>query len=148
MSKDPTLLKANQRSTLASEAASTAIKIQSKIEMRPIDSVKPNPRNARTHSKKQIKQIARSEEQFGFINPIIIDEFGMVLAGHGRLQAARLLGLKEVPVVEISHLERDRKASLYPCRQQGCRERGLGSSGSGSRNRRPRRCAPRAFDRS
>ena len=104
MSKNPTLLKANRRSTLASAAASTAIKIQSKIEMRPIESIKPNPRNARTHSKKQIKQIARSKKQFGFINPIIIDESGMVLAGHGRLEAARLLGLKEVPVVEISHL--------------------------------------------
>ncbi|MBC7576164.1 MAG: ParB N-terminal domain-containing protein, partial [Tardiphaga sp.] len=52
-----------------------------------------NERNARTHSKKQISQIARSIAEFGFTNPIIADENGVIVAGHGRLEAARTLGL-------------------------------------------------------
>lgn len=63
-----------------------------------------NPRNARTHSKKQIQQIAESIQRFGFNNPIMIDEAFGVIAGHGRLQAAKTLGLTEVPVMCLSHL--------------------------------------------
>ncbi|MBL4575416.1 MAG: site-specific DNA-methyltransferase [Opitutaceae bacterium] len=63
-----------------------------------------NPRNARTHSKRQLKQIAASIGKFGFLNPILIDETGMVLAGHGRLEASKLLELAEVPVVRVEHL--------------------------------------------
>jgi len=66
--------------------------------------LKPNARNARTHSKKQIKQIAESIRTFGFNNPILIDDAFEVIAGHGRLQAAKQLGLNEVPVVCLSHL--------------------------------------------
>ena len=69
-----------------------------------IGTLRSNPRNARTHSKKQIRQIAKSFKQFGFLNPILVDETGMVLAGHGRLEAARLLGSIKVPVVAIAHL--------------------------------------------
>jgi ParB-like nuclease domain len=58
----------------------------------PLAGLRPNPRNARTHSKKQIKQIAASIRKFGFLNPLIIDDADMVLAGHGRLEAARLEG--------------------------------------------------------
>jgi DNA modification methylase len=60
-----------------------------------------NPRNARTHSKKQIRQIADSIREFGFTNPILIDSNNMVLAGHGRLAAARLLSIEHVPCVRI-----------------------------------------------
>src|SRR5687767_12064881 len=67
-------------------------------------SLRPLPRNARTHSKAQIRQIAGSIERFGFTNPILIDEGRMVLAGHGRLSAARLLGLESVPTLRLSHL--------------------------------------------
>src|SRR5260370_28782100 len=69
-----------------------------------IESLRPNPRNAKTHSKKQIGQIARSFDQFGFTNPVLIDETGMVLAGHGRLEAAKLRGMKTIPVLRIEHL--------------------------------------------
>lgn len=64
----------------------------------------PNARNARTHSKKQIRQIAESVRQFGFNNPILVDDEYEVIAGHGRLQAAKELGVREVPVVRLSHL--------------------------------------------
>lgn len=74
------------------------------LEFVATDQLKPNPRNARIHSKKQIKQIAESIRSFGFNNPILIDETFGVIAGHGRLQAAKQLNLNEVPVVCLSHL--------------------------------------------
>lgn len=64
----------------------------------------PSDRNARTHSKKQIRQIADSIEKFGFVNPIIVDQGRRVVAGHGRLAAAHLLGMAEVPTVSVGHL--------------------------------------------
>ena len=76
----------------------------SHIEFVPIGSLRSNPRNARTHSKKQIRQIAASIRKFGFLNPVIIDEDKTVLAGHGRLEAAQLEGLSHVPTVCFDHL--------------------------------------------
>jgi ParB-like chromosome segregation protein Spo0J len=76
----------------------------SRIEWVPIGALRPNPRNARTHSGKQIKQIASSIRSAGFLNPVIVDAADMVLAGHGRLEAARLEGLTHVPVVRFGHL--------------------------------------------
>src|SRR6516164_3429318 len=70
----------------------------------PIGSLRPHPGNARTHSKKQIRQIAESIRQFGFTNPVLIDEHGGIIAGHGRVEAAKLLGLDCVPTVRLSHL--------------------------------------------
>jgi DNA modification methylase len=70
----------------------------------PIGALRPNTRNPRTHSKKQIKQIAASIKKFGFLNPVIVDENNMVLAGHGRLEAARLDDLTHVPTVCFEHL--------------------------------------------
>ena len=55
-----------------------------------------NPRNARSHEPRQIRQIARSIESFGFASPILVDEHGVLIAGHGRLTAARQLGLDQV----------------------------------------------------
>lgn len=71
---------------------------------RPVDELKPCPRNARTHSRKQLRQIANSIERFGFTNPVLIDDEGQIIAGHGRVEAARLLGLKHVPTLTLSHL--------------------------------------------
>ena len=62
------------------------------------------PRNARTHSKKQIKQIADSIKQNGFTNPILIDENNMIMAGHGRLAAAVLIGMEHVPCLRLEHM--------------------------------------------
>jgi ParB-like chromosome segregation protein Spo0J len=71
---------------------------------RPLDDLKPCPRNARTHSRKQLRQIARSIERFGFTNPVLIDDEGRIIAGHGRVEAARLLGLARVRTLTLSHL--------------------------------------------
>lgn len=74
------------------------------IVLRPITSLTPNPSNTRTHSKKQIRQIAASVEQFGFVAPILIDASGLIIAGHGRWAAAKLRGMTEVPVICLDHL--------------------------------------------
>ncbi|WP_421696629.1 ParB N-terminal domain-containing protein [Aestuariivirga sp.] len=71
------------------------------MEYLPLGALKPYPRNARTHSRKQVRQIANSIEEFGFTNPLIIDGGNMILAGHGRLEAAKVLGLSEVPCVRL-----------------------------------------------
>ena len=73
-------------------------------ELWPIGRLKPHPDNARQHSEEQIAQLARSIEEFGFTHSILVDETDTVLAGHGKLMAARLLGLAEVPVIVISDL--------------------------------------------
>lgn len=67
-------------------------------------SIKPYPNNARTHSEKQVAQIADSIRQFGFTNPILLDGAGELIAGHGRLQAAKLIGLKTVPAITLGNL--------------------------------------------
>lgn len=69
-----------------------------------IADLKPYPKNARTHSPKQIRQIAKSIKEFGFTNPVLIDKDNCILAGHGRVEAAKLAGLTEVPAVVINHL--------------------------------------------
>ncbi|MGH6682967.1 MAG: ParB/Srx family N-terminal domain-containing protein [Pseudolabrys sp.] len=83
------------------------------IESKPISELRPYPRNARTHSRKQVRQIAKSIERFGFCNPVLIDDNGQIIAGHGRVEAARLLGMKEVPTVRLSHFSDDEKHRKY-----------------------------------
>jgi DNA modification methylase len=75
-----------------------------KVEQIAVDRLKPLRRNARTHSRKQIKQIAESIRRFGFTNPILIDDDDGMIAGHGRVEAAKLLGLSGVPALRLSHL--------------------------------------------
>ena len=76
-----------------------------------ITSLKPYARNARTHSRKQVKQIAASIERFGFTNPVLISDDGEIIAGHGRVEAAKSLGWKTVPTLALSHLsETERRA--------------------------------------
>jgi DNA modification methylase len=87
--------------------------IDMQIEMLAVRALRPYPRNARTHSKKQIRQIASSIQRFGFTNPILVDDEKQIIAGHGRVQAAKLLGLEEVPTVRLSHLsEIDKRAYI------------------------------------
>lgn len=74
------------------------------VEFVPIVSLAPRPRSARKHSRKQIGQIADSIRTFGWTNPILVDDRNVIIAGHGRLEAAKLLNLTEVPVVRLSHL--------------------------------------------
>ncbi|WP_167853590.1 ParB/Srx family N-terminal domain-containing protein, partial [Roseovarius aestuariivivens] len=79
------------------------------IEMIAIGDLTPWARNARTHSKKQIRQIAESIETFGFTNPVLIDETRTILAGHGRVEAAGLLGWQDVPCLRLDHMSADEK---------------------------------------
>ncbi|HLH95679.1 MAG TPA: DNA methyltransferase [Xanthobacteraceae bacterium] len=74
------------------------------VDMVPPESLKPAKRNARTHSKKQIRQIAESMARFGFTNPVLIDDRGRIVAGHARNEAAKLLRLKQIPIIRLSHL--------------------------------------------
>src|SRR6202051_2613304 len=79
------------------------------IQMWPIDRLIPWARNPRTHSDAQVAQIAASIAEFGFNNPILVDTKAGILAGHGRLLAARKLGLSEVPVIVLDHLTEAQK---------------------------------------
>src|SRR5436853_7199580 len=74
------------------------------LEHWPIDRLSPSPPNARTHSAAQVAEIAGSVRTFGFTNPVLVGDDGDVIAGHGRLAAARLLGLAEVPVIPLRGL--------------------------------------------
>jgi DNA modification methylase len=75
-----------------------------RIERVPIETLRPNPRNARTHSKRQIRRIWASIQEFGFLDPVLVDSDRMILAGHGRLEAARLGKLTHVPIIRFDHL--------------------------------------------
>ena len=74
------------------------------IETLAVDTLKPYAHNARTHSKRQIRQIAKSIQKFGFCNPVLIDDQRQIIAGHGRVAAAKLLGIEQVPTVKLAHL--------------------------------------------
>lgn len=87
-------------------------KTELQITLRPVTELVLNPRNARKHSSKQLAQIEASIGEFGFVNPILVDENDLVIAGHGRLMAARNLGLKEVPTIRVGHLDEDQKRGL------------------------------------
>src|SRR6266516_3059557 len=84
-----------------------------KIEFTLVNDLRPYPNNARTHSKKQIRQIANSITKFGFCNAVLIDDAKQIIAGHGRVEAAKLLGIDAVPTCRLSHLsEADKRAYI------------------------------------
>ena len=86
------------------------IKINDKeITYIPIKYLIPYENNARTHSDEQIDKLKNSLKEFGFINPVIIDENNMILVGHGRVMAGKELGIFEVPCIRINHLSEDKK---------------------------------------
>jgi ParB-like chromosome segregation protein Spo0J len=82
------------------------------VTYRAVSDLVPDPRNARTHPKRQIDQIKASIEAFGFTNPILVDPDGHIIAGHGRLQAARAIGLTEVPTIILPGLSETQKRAL------------------------------------
>ena len=79
---------------------------------RSVGELTPDPRNARTHPKGQIEQLVRSIREFGFTNPVLIDEADVLIAGHGRLRAAKELGLSEVPTIRLEGLSDAQKKAL------------------------------------
>ncbi|MBV1821580.1 ParB N-terminal domain-containing protein, partial [Bacteroidales bacterium MSK.15.36] len=89
------------------------LKTTEELKLINIDELIPYANNARTHSKDQINKLRSSLREFGFINPILIDKDYNILAGHGRVMAAREEGIKEVPCVLVEHLtEAQKKAYI------------------------------------
>ncbi|WP_318580452.1 ParB/Srx family N-terminal domain-containing protein [Ochrobactrum sp. AN78] len=76
-------------------------------ELYPVHLLIPYSNNARTHSKSQIRQIAESIKRFGFCNLVLISDDNMIVAGHGRVEAAKQIGMTEVPVRKLAHLSSD-----------------------------------------
>lgn len=83
------------------------------VEQRSLDQLKTNPRNARRHPAKQLHQLAASISEFGLNAPVLVDEDGVILAGHGRAAAAKLAGLAEVPVIVLRHLATSEQRRAY-----------------------------------
>jgi ParB-like chromosome segregation protein Spo0J len=79
------------------------------LEFVPVEKLIPYARNSRTHSDAQVAQIAASIKEFGFTNPVLIDEADGIIAGHGRLLAARKLGMAEVPCLRLGYLSEIQK---------------------------------------
>jgi len=92
--------------------AATAANRTLHVAYKATGSLRPDPRNARTHPKRQIEQIIASIRAFGFTNPILADPEGNLIAGHGRLKAAKEMGLAEVPVIELAGLSEAQKKAL------------------------------------
>ena len=82
------------------------------IQIRPVDSLLPYVRNARTHAEEQVAQVAGSIMEFGWTNPILVGGDGVIIAGHARLLAARKLGIAEVPVIVLDHLTETQRRAL------------------------------------
>ena len=82
------------------------------VVYRPTASLVPDPRNARTHPKRQIEQIVASIRAFGFTNPVLVEPSGKVIAGHGRLLAAKQIGMAEIPVIELGGLSEAQARAL------------------------------------
>lgn len=83
-----------------------------KVENWAISRVTPYAANAKVHPELQVSQIVASIRQFGFTNPILVDRNGVVIAGHGRIQAAVQIGMKKVPVIKLGHLTDDQAKAL------------------------------------
>lgn len=96
----------------AQDIAPVAQRANLTIEYRQIAELIPDPRNARTHPERQIEQLKSAITSFGFTNPILIDEAGVLIAGHGRLRAARDLGLYDVPTITLAGLGDAEKRAL------------------------------------
>jgi DNA modification methylase len=82
------------------------------IERWPVDKLVPYARNARTHSPEQVAQVAASIIEFGWTNPVLVGSDGVIIAGHARLAAARKLGMTEVPVIVLDHLNENQRKAL------------------------------------
>src|ERR1041384_8480735 len=82
------------------------------VEQWPLDRLIPHARNPRPHSEEQVAQIAGSIAEFGFVNPVLVGDDGVIVAGHGRVLAARKLGLTEAPVIVLAHLTPTQRRAL------------------------------------
>src|SRR6266566_5179072 len=101
-----------KRMTPDEAARITALMRDAKVERVAVDAIQPNPRNARRHPPKQVAVLAENIRQFGFTNPVLVDEDGEILAGHGRYAAAQLLELPEILIIRLAHLSSAEKRVL------------------------------------
>ena len=83
-----------------------------KVRYRPPSELTPDPRNARTHSRRQVQQICESIRSFGFVSPVLVDERGKLIAGHGRWEAAEMLEMESIPTIELTGLSDTQKRGL------------------------------------
>jgi DNA modification methylase len=83
------------------------VNIRLNVVCRNLDQLRVHPQNARIHTKQQIRQIAESIRAFGFTNPVLIDSGNRIIAGHGRIEAARMLGLSQVPTIQLESLNEE-----------------------------------------
>jgi ParB-like chromosome segregation protein Spo0J len=88
------------------------LQFSDKVERWSLERLIPHARNARTHSDEQVAQIAGSIAEFGFVNPVLVGDDGVIVAGHGRVMAARKLGLSDAPVIVLSHLSPTQRRAL------------------------------------
>ena len=95
------------------------------IEYKALSALQPNPKNARTHTKHQIRQVAESIRVIGWTNPVLVDAENQIIAGHCRVEAAKLLGITEVPTIRLDRLTRD-QIRAYVLADNKLAERGLG----------------------
>ena len=94
----------NRAGTRTDERKSKCAKCVRRLALVPIDALRADPRNPRKHSRIQVRAIARSIDAFGFNAPILVDKANQIVAGHGRFEAAQLLGLESIPVISLDHL--------------------------------------------
>lgn len=102
------------------------------VVQKAIEALRPAPANARVHSKKQIKQIARSIQRYGFNAPVLVGDDGEIIAGHGRVEAARLLGPDTVPTICLAHLSAIERRAYLSTKLQGRLPRNKPSSSTRS----------------
>jgi ParB-like chromosome segregation protein Spo0J len=88
------------------------LKVVHHMERRPVDQLLAYPGNARTHSDEQIRQIAASICEFGYVNPVLIAPDNVIIAGHARVAAARLLSITDLPVIVLDHLTPTQQRAL------------------------------------
>jgi hypothetical protein len=93
-------------------AAAALASCEAVIEYRLPEKLRPNPRNARTHSEKQVHLLAAAIGEFGVFVPVVVDENDVILAGHARVEAAKLLGMVKVPTIRVKHLTPVRKRAF------------------------------------
>ena len=95
---------AENLSSLPAHHGAVAPVAAQRVEIVPINNLAAYQGNARTHSRKQVRKIADSIKRFGFVNPVLIDDAGGIIAGHGRVEAAKLLDIAAIPCLRVSHL--------------------------------------------
>ena len=107
-------------------AGTAAVHLKLEIERWPVDRLIPDHANPRTHTAEQIAQIAASIREFGFVCPILVDTDGTIIAGEGRLRAAKSLEMGEVPVIAVGHLSEAQRRALAIADNQLALNAGVG----------------------